>query len=204
MSKEIASARLCACGCGKVTPIAPETRPKRGWKMGEPMPYFPHHSKNRWPVSDGVTKLCRKCLKTKPTSEFFVNRKNADGYQAACKTCAVATTYSYRATDGGLIRTVVARHKNALKRFRMTQQDYDNLFAKQNYACAICEKPERVVDRKGAIRRLAVDHCHTTGHVRGLLCCHCNHAIGKLNDDPALLRRAAEYVEASRLSLEQG
>jgi hypothetical protein len=195
MTFNIASAILCACGCGKVTPIAPETRPKRGWKKGQPMPYYPHHSKNTWPVSDGVTKRCRSCLADKSVSEFWVNRSTVDGLQAVCRECSKADNYTYRSTTKGTIRVTMARFKSSLLKFSMSQSDYDAMLAKQNYVCAICQQPERVL-HKGSPRRLAVDHCHTTGRVRGLLCCHCNHAIGKLKDDPQLIRRAADYVQS--------
>ncbi len=93
------------------------------------------------------------------------------------------------------MRTVRARHKHALTQYRITQADYDGMLADQKYVCAICRQPESALMR-GATRRLSVDHCHDTGRVRGLLCMHCNHAIGKLKDSPALLRRAADYLEA--------
>lgn len=54
--------------------------------------------------------------------------------------------------------------------------------------CAIC----------GSVKSLSVDHCHTTGKVRNLLCTPCNTALGKFRDDPALLRAAALYLESHR------
>jgi len=162
------------------------------------MPYYPHHSKNRWPVSDGVTKKCRNCLETKPVSEFYKNRaERADGLQTVCKSCTKATTYAYRVSTGGKVRVAALRFKHALKQYRITEAEYNAMLAAQNYVCAICEKPETQFVR-GAIKRLAVDHCHATGKVRELLCAACNQAIGRLKDDPLLIRRAADYVERHR------
>lgn len=62
----------------------------------------------------------------------------------------------------------------------------------QGGVCAICLGPPAEGDRGD---RLHVDHDHVTGEVRGLLCSHCNTALGKFRDDPARLRRAAEYLE---------
>jgi hypothetical protein len=62
------------------------------------------------------------------------------------------------------------------------------MVARQKGRCAICEAPPT---RQG----LCIDHCHETGVVRGLLCGNCNQAIGKLRDDPRIMRAAAEYVE---------
>jgi hypothetical protein len=74
-------------------------------------------------------------------------------------------------------------------RYGITAEDYDRMMDEQGGACAICKAECRIG------LRLAVDHDHDTGKVRGLLCTHCNQAIGKLHDDPALIRKAADYLE---------
>jgi len=63
----------------------------------------------------------------------------------------------------------------------------------QGGVCAICGKPEATARTK----RLCVDHCHETGKVRGLLCSHCNRAIGLLGDSCAILASAITYLEAN-------
>lgn len=71
---------------------------------------------------------------------------------------------------------------------------YAGKVAEQNGLCAICGKPEQRII-KGRTIRLSVDHCHSTGKVRQLLCSFCNHMLGMVKDDPALLRAAADYLE---------
>lgn len=56
-------------------------------------------------------------------------------------------------------------------------------------ACDICG------EAFSSTKHRHVDHCHATGKARGLLCSNCNHAIGKMKDDPSLLRKAATYLE---------
>lgn len=75
--------------------------------------------------------------------------------------------------------------------FGITYSDYLRLLNKQNGVCAICQMPEQTVSRAGVRKRLAVDHNHETGKIRGLLCSGCNQAIGLLHDDPS---RAAALV----------
>lgn len=164
------------------------------------MPYYPHHSKNRWPVTDGITKQCRRCLETKPVADFWINRSNHDGLQTFCKVCGKRDNYTYRTTEHGMIRVISGRHKHALKKFRLTQAGYDALLLAQDGLCAICRMPETMTNRAATTigpRRLAVDHCHKTGKIRGLLCCGCNQAIGRFKDNPATLRAAIAYIKAS-------
>lgn len=85
-------------------------------------------------------------------------------------------------------KTVLSGH--LLRRYGITHAQYENMYRKQGGKCKICREPVNV-----AGRRLAVDHCHNTGKVRGLLCNKCNSGIGWFRDDPALLRRAAGYLE---------
>ncbi len=84
-------------------------------------------------------------------------------------------------------------------KFGLTYADYCRLLNEQNGVCAICGQPETSREHGKEVRALAVDHCHENGHVRGLLCQRCNHTLGRMNDDPSLLRRAADYLEATCL-----
>lgn len=69
--------------------------------------------------------------------------------------------------------------------------------------CAICGDSE-TYQRDGKLRRLAVDHDHSTGVVRGVLCTRCNSGLGMFRDKPALLRAAALYLEEAALSTRPG
>jgi hypothetical protein len=73
--------------------------------------------------------------------------------------------------------------------------NYDNLFLRQKGLCAICKQPETFVDKRtGKVIDLAVDHCHETGKVRGLLCRQHNFGLGFFKDNPNLLNVAANYL----------
>jgi hypothetical protein len=83
-------------------------------------------------------------------------------------------------------------HRQAKAKYAkgITPEEYEQILALQGGMCAVC-------DRAGGNRlgdNLHIDHCHVTGALRGLLCTHCNLAIGQLRDDADLIRRAAEYV----------
>lgn len=79
----------------------------------------------------------------------------------------------------------------SLKRlYGITLEQYDELLARQEEKCAVCQKHQSEFPV-----RLAVDHDHKTGEVRGLLCRYCNHRLVGRHRDPALLRRIADYLE---------
>lgn len=81
--------------------------------------------------------------------------------------------------------------------FGLTAQGYVNMLEAQKGRCLICEKVETVTNGpSGKLRDMAIDHCHTTGKIRGLLCSACNTGIGLLQDDPALLDKAAAYLRS--------
>lgn len=72
--------------------------------------------------------------------------------------------------------------------FGLAEGDYDRLYAYQGGLCAGCRRAT------GATKRLAVDHHHATGAVRGLLCGPCNRMVGHFRDDPSTFQRLAEYL----------
>jgi hypothetical protein len=85
-----------------------------------------------------------------------------------------------------------SKHRyHLLRKYGLTQDDYDRMLKQQNGCCSICQRPA-TSSRHG---RLHVDHCHASGQVRGLLCHHCNYGIGVFKDNPKWMRRAAAYVE---------
>jgi hypothetical protein len=86
------------------------------------------------------------------------------------------------------------RNQYLLRRYGITEEDYDKLFHKQQGLCAVCGRPASSFSI-----RLSVDHDHKTGHVRGLLCKYCNrYVVGRHRKDSgaALLKAAYEYLNA--------
>mgnify|MGYP001233749649 CR=1 FL=1 len=166
-------------------------------------------------------KQCRVCSKDKPLSDFPLRRGKSDTW---CKLCqkeykkaywkenreAIAEkrkdTYEqnrdkylsqmkeyYRSLDPNDVREKGWRNKLKTQ-FGMSVEDYDLLLEEQGGVCAICRQKE-TQKHKGRIIRMAVDHCHDTGEVRGLLCRACNTGIGLLGHDTERLTAAIQYLD---------
>lgn len=135
---------------------------------------------NLYVLPDGHSQ-CSLCRQILPASEF-VRRvakpdrpmRNASGYCRECRTLARQRRPDYN-------------HRVVVRKYGLTEAAYAALLAEQNGACAICKTPPTT-------KRLAVDHCHTSGQVRGLLCSPCNVSLGQFKDDPRLLLGAAKYI----------
>ena len=82
--------------------------------------------------------------------------------------------------------------KNKFVEYNITFNEYENRLKQQNYCCAICKK------HKSSFKiSLAVDHCHKTGKIRGLLCNHCNLMLGFSDDNVINLQSAIVYLSPS-------
>lgn len=86
------------------------------------------------------------------------------------------------------------RRRAALKVFGLSLEAYDLLWAHQEGRCAACRRP--MIPNGVSSTSVAVDHCHKTGKVRGLLHAGCNKALGHAKDDPAVLEGLAVYIRA--------
>lgn len=144
-------------------------------------------------------KNCSCCKKVKPFSEFGNNKKAANGKQSWCKLCMIEKVkrwqkknYEKYRADGKAWQEANAeklkqyrRRYDLRKKYGLTEAQYEELFVRQGGRCAICNtKPKRIV----------VDHCHSTGIVRGLLCGNCNVGLGHFGHDLERLQKAQDYL----------
>lgn len=90
-------------------------------------------------------------------------------------------------------RVEYERVKRYREEYGITLSQYDEMFKQQKGLCNICQLPERAT-WGGIVKRLAVDHDHRTGRVRGLLCSRCNAILAKFEDNPNWFERAAIYL----------
>lgn len=143
-----------------------------------------------------AAKVCPTCGAEKPHAEYYKSKNRRDGMSWECATCVKARVMSHYNLDRS--RAYRAKHKekyddlarrNRLATFGITPAEYDQMLAAQGGVCAICGGGE------WSTRRLAVDHCHKTGKVRGILCSHCNVTLGQMKENPQALRAAADYLE---------
>lgn len=147
-------------------------------------------------------KTCSTCGQWKPYSEFYRGAGYRDGYKGQCKPCFSAAgaewkrrnpekvkEYDRRTVERAKARDpLYHRRKNLRKCFGLTPEQVDEMLAAQGSVCAICGTDAP------AGKGWHVDHCHATGRVRGILCHHCNLALGNMQDDPERLLRAAYYL----------
>lgn len=82
-------------------------------------------------------------------------------------------------------------------KYRMTVEDYDSLMRDQNGVCAICKKVSRRrnTSRVNELAPLSVDHCHSSGKIRGLLCGSCNSGLGMFQDNIEYMKEAIQYLQ---------
>lgn len=142
-----------------------------------------------------VEKACTKCGFVKSLDDFHRNADGRHGRKAYCKTCVLSDPKGKQQRVDGARRWRLANPDRAneirLKRYYgISLEEFNDLLAQQDGACGVC--------RAELTDTPHVDHDHKTGEVRGLLCGKCNRGLGMFDDDPAMLRRAAEYLEASR------
>lgn len=133
------------------------------------------------------TKKCRCCSEVKNSDEFY-NR--TEKYKSPyCKPCDIKKRLDYEERNKDAVK-IKQRRGHLLRRYGITLEQYESLYEKQQGRCAICKRLEADFSR-----RLAVDHNHKTGEIRGLLCNHCNHWLVGKQTDSTLLREIANYIE---------
>lgn len=156
-------------------------------------------------------RACTGCGEVKPLTDYYAHPRHADGYQRRCKACVIRLTneartrrraegrekprvrddaqraYEAEWRAANRDKALTAQRKS---KYGITDIEFRTLLAEQGGRCRIC---------LGEMTSPHVDHCHTSGRVRGLLCGPCNRAIGLLKDDPDAAQRAAEYLRTTEV-----
>lgn len=129
---------------------------------------------------DGLNSQCKSCISKYNKMRWKVDPKHRE------------RIYSYRDKNKNFKK--YQRDYNLEKLYGITQAEYEALLARQNGGCAVCGE---FIPHRGP--HMPIDHDHETGLVRGIVCNKHNRGIGLFNDNPDLLRSAAEYLENFKL-----
>lgn len=144
-----------------------------------------------------MDKYCPRCRETKPLSEFQKNKATKDGLQYHCKFCRkiIDTRDKHRQQHRDRYHSKKDEYLNSTykRKYGITLEEYKAHLDRQGAVCAIC----RESCKSG--RRLSVDHDHSTGEVRGLLCGNCNKGLGNFRDNIQYLNRAIGYLMGEQL-----
>lgn len=122
----------------------------------------------KYPVIDGK-RQCASCLLTFSIEQFNSHRKTS---QQVCRQCQ--------------------RWRHIKNKYGLSPDQYKSLAAGQNHCCGCCSKPADQCRLTNGV--WDIDHCHSTGVIRGLLCKDCNAMLGFGQDDPLVLEAGARYL----------
>lgn len=192
----------CHCGCGRPTVIVTRNIRRSDRRKGQPNLFLQgHHARlhnpGRRKVPDDQGRYqCTKCGHFKPVLDFSSRATASNGVMSQCATCKGLQTKNWSQMNPDKKREN-ERRARFRQRYGISVEEYLALLDRQNGLCAICGRAERHVYKDGRSPALSVDHNHQTGACRGLLCKNCNNAIGLLDDNPELIRRALHYLQGS-------
>lgn len=148
-------------------------------------------------------KTCSRCKKSKVFSEFQKDSRALSGFSSKCKVCIKERREKQKDYDKAYWKKWAGRNVEKLKirdksyslkrKFNMTTEQYDELKRQQGGKCACCPK-----EFSSNGKNLAVDHCHVTGKIRGLLCNECNTSLGLLKENIIVLENLIAYLNNSK------
>ena len=139
-------------------------------------------------------KTCTVCKETKPIGEFYNYKASKDGKAYRCKTCDNKARNKWREENPE--RAAYSLRNRRLKyQYGIDIPEYNKILEEQGGVCACCGRKENNVMGPRRDWNFAVDHCHDTGRIRGLLCNDCNRGIGLLGDNVKGLEKALEYLK---------
>lgn len=140
-------------------------------------------------------KVCSVCKVLKDFSYFYNSKSSRDGKGYRCKECDSSARTMWKTLNPERSQRS-QRGRNLKCKYGISLEDYEALLLKQGGKCVICKTDEnKALYGINKSLNFAVDHCHKTGRIRGLLCNTCNRALGLFKDDKHLLRCALDYLQ---------
>ncbi len=136
-------------------------------------------------------RVCKTCSEEKSFDDFPKNRMYKDGIRPHCIECRrkYEVNSFHKHKHKRPYDYLSDKDRKLQRSFGISYSEYLTMLEAQDGKCAICGTTDT-----GKRKAFAVDHCHNTGKIRGLLCSNCNTGIGNLRDDIELLERAIEYL----------
>ncbi len=129
-------------------------------------------------------KECSRCKEVKPLLKFSKDKQHWSGHKSACKICASKDFSNWRLKNLEKIRRD-DRKRHYIRTYDLAPELAEQLVQNRTGECCIC----------GHISLLVVDHCHTTGQVRGLICAACNSVLGYSRDNIKTLENTIKYLK---------
>ncbi len=148
-------------------------------------------------------KICSRCNTLKELPQFNKAKNTVSKLTSHCKLC-LREARLLRKQPGYIVPPKKKRinkgkrHNRLMKTFGWSLDLYNTILEGQNNVCGICKGLE-TSKIAGKVIALAIDHCHDSGVIRGLLCKKCNIDLGYFRDNPKFLIAAAEYLTVTEI-----
>lgn len=139
------------------------------------------------------TKQCSVCGEVLSLEAFYNLKASKDGKAYRCKECDTKAGKNYRKKNTKALSDS-RRKANYKHKYGVTTDQVDQMVADQSNKCAICGEEGFKMSNK-VKHKLVLDHCHTSGKVRGMLCNNCNRGLGLFQDNTEYLKNAITYLE---------
>jgi len=168
-----ASKQPALCACGAIIKRAKAARCRACWLAARAASW-----------QQQTERRCSRCHRIRPVADFVKERARRGSWCSDCR----------RDYNRSRASIVIKLRSRLLRQYGISIDEYLTIWNLQGGRCASCLVRLEFYDKDTHL-----DHCHSTGQVRGLLCCCCKQAAGFAGDSPDTLRRLAAYLEHARL-----
>lgn len=143
---------------------------------------------------------CPRCKNIQSVDNFTKDKSSVSGIAIYCKVCTSIRHKKHRDAHPEKYKSTIIKKRiyssiqdqrrdyNLRSKYGINLSDFENMLLIQNYKCPLCDY--NFENRKNVY----VDHCHVSLKVRGLLCYHCNIALGHLRDNKETLKNMINYL----------